>query len=81
MITTHTGWGEGADVMGVYATPEAARAALERQPNMRVHAIGDGHADCDRYHPGLAGAVIGEPVDEDVYPCQWAAVEKYQVER
>lgn len=66
VITTHEGYGEGADVMGVYASPEAARLALEKAPNMRV-------TEKD-------GTVRGEPVDERRYPRRWAVVEKYRLE-
>jgi hypothetical protein len=67
VITTHEGWGEAADVMGVYATPEAARAALEAAPNMKV----------TEEHGGQRGV----PVDEDLYPHTWARIEKHQVKR
>lgn len=67
VITTHTGYGEGADVMGVYASPERARAALEAEPNMRVTEE--------------RGQVRGKPVDEGRHPRIWAVAEKYQVER
>lgn len=67
VITTHDGYGEGADVMGVYATPEAARAALEAAPNMRVLET--------------RGRVHGVPVEEQRYPHTWAQVEKYQLMR
>ena len=67
MITAHEGHGEGTYVMGVYASPQAVRAALEKAPNMRV-------VEKD-------GKVSGVPVDEDRYPHEWAFAEKYQVER
>lgn len=43
VVQTHRGWGEEADVMGVYATEEAARAALEKLPNMTVTADDSGY--------------------------------------
>ena len=67
VIQTHEGWGEGADVLGVYASEQAARTALEKQPNMEVYT--------------KEGRLSGRPVDEDAYPYTWATVEKYQVER
>jgi len=65
VVTTHDG--ENADIMGVYASPEAARAAMEKAPNMRVLET--------------RGRVHGVPVDEQRLPHEWAEVEKRQVER
>lgn len=66
VIQTHEGWGEGADVLGVFASEEAARTALEKRPNMEVFTAG--------------GQLRGRPVDENAYPHTWAVAEKYQVE-
>lgn len=81
VITTHEGHGENADVMGVYASDDAARRALEARPNMRVHVTGDGLPECDYSHSTPPGMIVGEPVDEHRYPHVWAVAEKYQVER
>jgi hypothetical protein len=67
VITAHVGHGEDSYVMGVYASPEAARAALEKAPNMAV-------TEED-------GQVLGRPADEQRYPREWAIVDKHQVKR
>lgn len=77
VVTTHTGHGEGADVMGVYASQEAARAALEDRPNMRVYITPDPDAEYSRQVP--RGTLVGDPVDESKYPHVWAVAEEYEV--
>ncbi len=67
MIEAHEGHGEGAYVMGVYATPEAAQAALEKAPNMQVYE--------------KDGQIRGKPVDKRLRPHEWAFVGKYPVKR
>jgi hypothetical protein len=79
VIETHTGHGENAYVMGVYASQEAARTALEAQPNMRVHAVGDSTPECGYSHLAQAGTVVGEPVDENGCPHVWAVVTPMEV--
>ena len=78
VITTHTGHGENAGVMGVYATFDGARAALEAQPNMRVYVVGDpGEPDDPRLERD--GTLVGDPADEHKYPYVWAAVKAMKV--
>ena len=69
VVTTHTGWGEDADVMGVYVSKEAAQDAMEAQPNMRV---------CDKLD--TPGEVCGEPIDKNRRPHVWALAEPMKVQ-
>jgi hypothetical protein len=83
VVTTHTGHGEDADVMGVYASPDAARAALEAQKNMLVYVIGgpDDPGDSAEYYLAKPeGTLVGVPADARKYPHVFAVAVPMKVQ-
>ena len=72
VIETHEGYGEDAGVLGVYVSEQAARAALEKRPNMEV---------CTEKRQDGRTSLKGYPVDEDAYPHTWATVTKHRLGR
>lgn len=67
VIEAHEGYGEGAWIDGVYASEEAARAALEKRTDVEVYT--------------QDGQLAARPVDEEATPRMYAVVSRYQVER
>ena len=83
VVTTHTGHGEDAGVMGVYASPGAARSALEACSNMLVFVTGgpdDPGEEGGHYIARPEGTLVGVPADDRRYPHVFAVAEAMEVQ-